>query len=1088
MSYTAPKNVANATWVGAASYQPAKWRLKGSWVVSTAQEVFQPVYDGPPAVPAPVLKWTQFARPDGIPAFAVSNNLAVAHPDDYVRRQFVVNASWVGAKPYTAPKNIVNAAWTLPAEATQVSVTGWLSSTVGSSRIELNSRYVLPTGFASSSFGTARLTTSALGIFPVGIGSTAAYGVPFVADRIRYLRPAGLSTFLSGAQNIQNWVRYLLPDGGVHTAYGRPVLTRGVQQLGPTGFVATTYGSVSIENKKRFLNQIGWSSSIVAVGAKVWDGKQFIDKVTLGDGMFVPAPIVSVPVGPPDKTQYLELSGKSIDIPDNQVWPLHLIENRTKQAFAEGFTSYAVPSPRVEQTIYLTIRPLGAEWSVFGTAFVDQTIKKTYPQGFSSEFVSASHQIYNFRIDVVAGGLNSYASGNHTVMRGTSRPIVPGIAPKTVVATGARVEFRIRPVTPYGWDTSIWGSAIVRNRNVAVAPGGIAPLPQTGPESQWRIPKPTVWFRTRYLGPEGAGDIKPGTVPASHQLTHWIQYVDFAARGIPPAGIGTPYIDNRYRTIYPTFVASMVFGTATVKRRHYVDPVGWDSALVSENAEVVINTRRVYADSTPDDFSAIGNATIFNWIQHVNLDRNGWYDTQWNNPVVYNLKQEIKVGPFMDNGDPDLWGKYFPFVENKDRYLRAQGHSSSRVNIAGWIHNAAEPILPEGSEFTQWGRETFISHRNRTVGPEGWDSFYNDRYTVVWNLADVLAPVSLGRTDSYGRPTVENLNRTVKQHSGWLGPEWGLPFIAFGVRYIQPKVFYDVPASFPEVRLNPFPIKPVGIPWQGQVGAHEVRIFRREVFPFAVNVHSNPWFGEGIVRNRNVSFMPYGYEQTEFGVTDIQLFVRRVSPEGFSSTDVPKVLVSYRTRSMMASGMAPPTITSLHRIRNMLPDPPGSQRIDLSKMDPQGAPADGFGIPPPEFPSKHDILLRTAWPEGFASSRLGLPTIWSTTIEAKFFANNSEIGIPTLIFTQIVKPTSLDRNLLPFGTPRLTPHNIYAPLGSERPPGYTPGAAGHPIDGLRPIGSGDSAFPWFGYTTVTNQHRSIGPVPSRPGNELSGRT
>ena len=950
-----------------------------------------------------------------------------------------------------------------------------------------------PTAIGSTNaFGTARLVSTNISVFPTGIAPTSVVGTPFVAYRIRYLSPGGIAPVGFGATIVRNWIRYITFTGADQSAYGTAVVTRGVRSITPTGFVATLYGTAEIENKTRYYNLIGWSSSVVPAGHRIWDGKQYAINVTLGDGMLMPSPIVSFPSLPPDDTQTVDASGQGIPIPDNQVWPLHKIENKNKQLFVDGFTSFGFPSPTVNQTIYLTIRPLGVDWSVFGTAFVDQTIKKLYPEGFTSEFVSTAHQIYNFKIDVVAGGLNSYVSGAHTVLRGTARPIVPGIASKAVVATGLRVEHRIRPITPHGWDTTIWGTAVVQNKNVWVAPGGIAPLPQSGPQNQWRIPAPTIWYRVRYLDLTNNRGIPPGVVTTAHQLTQFVQYVDFAARGITPGSLGTPTISNRYREIFPTFVASMIFGTATVKRRIFVEPTGWDSAFFSENAEVLINTRRLYHDSTPDDFAEYGNATIFNWTQNVSLHNNGWYDTQWNFPVVYNLKQEIEVSPFMDNLTPDQWGRYYPFVDNKDRELRTFGHVSSRVSIAGWIHNKADPIFPVGTDMTLWGAGTFIAHRNRTVAALGWDSYYSERYTVVWNLADAVVPASIGDTARYGTASVANLNREVKQHSGWSGPDWGTPFVAYRVRTVTPGLFYDVPAAYPEVRYNPFPIAPVGIPKLGQVGGHEVRIFRREVFPYALNVH-DPWFGEAGVRNRNVTVAPYGYDQTEYGRATVENFIRYVTPEGFRNDDVPKHLISRRTRELNPLSITQPLLTQLHRIRNLLPDPPGLQTIDLSKTSSSGEVVDGYGIPPPDIgvgnPPRPSIRLNTIYPVWEApSARFGVGRVWSNALEAKFWQSDGRVGVPTLIFTRYVAAKSVDPAPILFGVPRMTPFTIYAPQGTGSPPGYTPSSSGTAIDAylLSPDGS---SRPWFGHVTVTNRHRAIGPVPYRTGvDDLNGRT
>lgn len=1051
------------------------------------------------AVPSPeYVSWRRFLTVDGIPApadsfYSVTRVRLLGGYNPPPGSSVILN--WTG-EPYSVPPggNVVlefgalgsghilgvtigqltgfgTATFTQPAS---ISPTGIASTAaLGSPTITSSTRAIGLSGFsiAPGGFGTAVLSKTALGIFPTGIAPTSVIGTPFIAYRIRYLTPGGFVPVVFGATVIQNWIRYLTASGADKSAFGTAVLTRGVRSLAPTGINSALYGTPSIDNKTRYYNLLGWTSSIVAVGAWVWDGKQYATNVTLGDGMVVPGPIVSVPALPPDDTQTIELSGQGMPIPDNQVWPLHKIENRNKQAFPDGFTSYGLGAPRVDQTIYLTIRPLGADWSIFGTAFVDQTIKKVFPEGFTDEFVPASQQIYNYRIDVVAGGLNSYVSGAHTVLRGTARPSVPGIAPTSAVPTGLRVEYRIRDVTPAGFIATQWGNALLQNRNVWVYPGGIAPPSQSAPSNGDRpVPNPWVSFRLRVL--TGAGNINTNAVPNTHVVAPWIQYVDLAARGIAPLGVGTGgNIQFRHREIFPTFILGPYWGVTAVKRRIFVEPVGWDSLSISENAELLINTRRVYVYTGEADPAQYGVAKVFNWRQDINLHNNGWYDTQWNSPVVYNLKREIVVAPFAENVNPDQWPNYRPFVDNKDRVLGAFGHISSRVGVSTWIRNNAAPVLPEGTDMTLWGAGTFIAYRDRTVQAQGWDSFYNDRYTVIWNKADVLGPAGIGDTSAFGRPDpVANLNREVKHHSGWLGPEWGMPFIAFARRFITPGLFYDVPASFPEVRHNPFPITPVGIPWQGQVGGHDVMIFRREAFPKSVNVHNVEWVGEPIVQNRNITVGPYGYDQSLFGRPDIQNLVRYVAPEWINPDYFTPPLITYRTRTLYPAPITVPLITVLHRVRNVSPDPPSQQRIMLNDQDGDGDETDGFGISPPGM-GMPVVKLATIYPESIdETTKFGTHKVRTNTITVGFIFEDGLCGIPTLTYTQIVYAQGWKNNVVIPNNIRMTPWNIYAPSGDQMPLGYTPRSYNASIIRSEVV---------FGRPTVTNQHRTIGPVPSR---------
>jgi hypothetical protein len=638
-----------------------------------------------------------------------------------------------------------------------------------------------------------------------------------------------------------------------------------------------------------------------------------------------------------------------------------------------------------------------------------------------------------------------------------------GIALDLTLGT-PKVEGNIRYVQlSTGIDAQAFGATTVKNAAHAISSPAVTQSSTAG--------TPWVSFRVRYLTP---GGIYATAIPNTHIVTPWVQYVDIAGRGIAPSDVGGgSNVQFHDREIFPTFITGPYWGVTTVKRRIFVEPTGWDSSFISENAELLVNTSLVYAYTGEADPAQYGVAAIFNWRQDINLHNNGWYDTQWNFPVVHNLKQEIVVAPFANNVNPDQWTNYYPFVENKDRVLGTFGHISSRVGLSTWIHNNADPVLPEGTDMTQWGAGTFIAHRDRTVQPQGWDSFYNERYTVVWNEARVVGPASVGDASAFGRPDpVANLNREVKHHNGWLGPEWGVPFIAFARRSITPGLFYDVPASLPEVRYNPFPITPVGIPWQGQVGGHEVRIFLRQAFPKSTNVHSVPWVGEPIVQNRNLTVGPYGYDQSMFGRPDIQNLVRYVAPVWDNPNYFTPPLITYRTRTISTSPIAAPQIAVLHRIRKDSPDPPSQQRITLNDQNGDGNESDGLGIGPPGMPSPV-FKMATIYPQGIGGeAKFGAHEIHTNNILARFIFEDGLIGAPklTLICTQIVQPQGWVNDTEISKGARMTPWNIYAPRGDQMPGGYTP--RNYSADVIR-------SEVEFGWATVTNQNRTIGPVPTR---------
>lgn len=635
-------------------------------------------------------------------------------------------------------------------------------------------------------------------------------------------------------------------------------------------------------------------------------------------------------------------------------------------------------------------------------------------------------------------------------------------------------------LVPGGWNSQAFGTATrIWNATFQAFPGGIAPPSQTEPTNGNRqIPNPWVSFYTRYLVPTGGVHTTYGTP----LISHYIRFVDASNRGIDSMAFGTAAI--RLRTSYVNligFVATL-WGSNTIKKQFIVAPTGWASSRFSDNAELLINTRRIYVLTGEADQAQYGIANVKNRWTLVNLNGRGINSLEIASPVekVFNLKQQVVVGPFAENVDPTGWTNFYPFVENKIRYLGTFGHVDSRFPLNHWIYNKGVPVKPDGSDMTLWGAGTFIAHRNRTIQAQGWDSFYNTAYTVVFNDAKVIAPPSLGDTSRFGRPDpVLNLNREVKQHSGWVGPEIGTPFVAFRVRYLLQRPFNDVPWPLHEVRHNPHPIAPVGIPWQGQVGGHELTLFRATISPFSVNVHSVPWVGEPIVQNRNKTVPIFGHDSAEFGRPDIQNYIRYISPVWTESTGWGNTLIERRTKNVFPAPISVPTISATHRIYKDSPDPPSTQRILLSHEDGDGNPLDGNGIPPGVMGSTR-IRLATIYPSGWTNiSNFGTARIWTNNILPPTIFEDALFGIPTLNPPQWVYPQGFvtTGTETRFPRPRMSPWNIYAPYGDQKPDGYTPTTdQPHVIGGMQGDGYGQSRFPWFGRTDVQHKNRRIAAV------------
>lgn len=561
-------------------------------------------------------------------------------------------------------------------------------------------------------------------------------------------------------------------------------------------------------------------------------------------------------------------------------------------------------------------------------------------------------------------------------------------------------------------------------------------------------------------------------------VTSEIQTVDLAGRGIFREWVSyEARVSFTVQQILPPFIFALSFGRASVFERQIVYPVGSDMSFVSENHELVINTRRIYPDSGFGDPARYGQAYIRNNRQDINLHNNGIDSFYFTPPIVFNKKQEVFVGAYNDGHAPDFWPIYYPFVDNKRREMQVAGWRSTRFGSGTNVFNKAIALYPPGTQSLVFGSGTFIAHKNHRVLGAGYDASYIPPSHIVYNNGVVVKPTPIATPAQSTAHVVINRNRIVKHNLPYEGGLVGDHTIGFGIRRVYPSVFNDVAWPLPEVRHNPYPIAPVGIPIKGEVGAHYLYIYKREIRPPSFNVRPVPAIGEPFVENRNRVVGPYGYTYTEVGVTTIVTKIRYVAPTSFVATAFEVPIISYRTKYLVPSAISAISLPFGHQVRNLLPDPPSKQTVQVPSV---ALTFDLFG--------NAVIDLRTIRPSWYTKELFGAPRVFSTAIEPKGIFLDGLFGVPMLSATQYITASGIEPGRVTLIAARLTPFHIYAPAGSERPDGYQPGDAGQVVDALSGSSFDGSRWPWFGNTTISLQNRRIGPVPTHGLGWLDGIT
>lgn len=662
-----------------------------------------------------------------------------------------------------------------------------------------------------------------------------------------------------------------------------------------------------------------------------------------------------------------------------------------------------------------------------------------------------------------------YPVGIYSGDLGTPTISLRTLGPSSIASGGFGTAsvFTTQIVVVSGWQSSAFGAAAIDLRDRALEVGGIAPPPLTGPDGDRQMPTPTIEYRTKLLVPEG---IPIGMHPAPY-IAHYYQFLDLAGMPSINGAIGTAFIAYRNRYIEPPFIASNIFGTALVARVQLIYPSGWESSDVPVGHQLDINLQRLQHHSVGTDPAGYGDTHIrnsFEFLRPVGIPERGV-----NFPIVFNRTQYIFAAEYEDTtGDPTTWPPYYPFVENRNRTVAPSGWTSSRFSAIGTlVDNKAVPILPDGLAATLWGSAD-VGHRIRYIPPASIFDGYISGYTHVRNNARLVVDTSAGDTALYGLTEVFNRNRTLVIPSVDRSDALGTAFIADRIRYAVVYPSYDPPyVPIPEVRHNPYSVSPPSLP-APMVGDPAVYEHFNRAFPSSANVHSVPWVGEPFIQNRNKTLQVFPSDQSSFGRAQVANFIRYIDVTLGQQIAWGSADISRRTKLLAPSSASVPVFTVLHRIRNVIPDPPVNQRVFVDGIFIGAYENPGIVPSPVLFP----YYVR---PAGINQGSFGTAVLTRNQISVgRGIFTLDQVGIPSVSGTQYCYPESFIESDKYWGAVRLSPHTIYAPSADQA---TQQAKDNHPLNIPHKIGELESPlsnWPIFGGATIANKNRTIGPVPT----------
>lgn len=956
-----------------------------------------------------------------------------------------------------------------------LSVEGFLNSTYGQAQVKNNARLVRPSGFNSQGFGTAYLQ----------LGN-------------RYLKLTGFNSLALGKPSLQGGVKYLLPTAiAPRLTFGtvKVVNTRADQFLKPSGIaVPTLTNTHTVYNLRQYVRLSGQGINSVRFGTAYAQG---------GVKFIYPSGLSTLSTGKPSlintrADQQVKPTGiSSLVVPRPIVSPWYVI--------AKGFATQVFGTPSIRK------HPVAKGWdsSTYGTAWVSRspryytvTIGLMSDFGIARVFDPTQHigvygpiaggifgdiqtknvnffikpksielpsfpgwaNIENKNREYIPNGFDSSKFGTLVV-----RNKAPNLTPESVdfgeLGT-ALIAYRIRELKIKTYDASIFGKAVVV-KTPNISPYSIGPL---------ALSQPRIENRERYLETKGYSFQSIGShkIEMLHRkiktsgsafmtigepvLTHGIRKLLLQGSSHLRMGINHQ-VWFRVREVLPVSIfedqkrsSHMVGGT------QHILGEGFDTSRFG--TRIVPESQSVYTSNFKSNI--FGQVTIANLLQY--LKPNGFISLglspaeRWGHARLHNLRQYVIQTYDVDSQlNPPKWPQWTA-IANRNKVLGATGSSMARYGSPQIENNAR--LLAPGSIHQSGIGTIFISHHTRHAQFEGIEAPYMSGWSAVWNAAKVIAPKGFSSLN-IGKPGVVNTRR----YFPWIGN-------------LESQVFGDTMISHRIRNIgfeHRYAIAPIYIP------IHNVKLYTRYLEIFgdemsgvgmpALSIHRKiittrwahkEYFGDAKLKNLTPELFIRGHNSEAFGQPSIRTQWRDVYAQGDVTTYFPKPSISFRTRTIKAQPFNAGAVGSKLVVKGTSSPPLSLQHIylgDMSNLD-DGTDdngelitkiKDGFGISPPDnqvsFPKLRQNVLS---PIGISSLSFGSVDIVSNGILIENGIKLAdEFGTPRIQMKLRGMKVEGIANLIVCGTPSLSPHTIYAV--TEAP---SQAVKNHPSSGLHAVNSG----------------------------------
>lgn len=933
---------------------------------------------------------------------------------------------------------------------TPVMVTGFNGSAVSVPKIRNDTQYLKPYGFDALGFSRQTIRNKNVTVTVPGM-DLSRVATPSIVNFHKNVYGKGFTNELLGQPTIYNLRKYVLLNGrGIEgNAFGTAYMQGGVKYVRPGGLNALSLGAVNVVNTKA-------------------DQKSVVSGIAPPS---FPRPNVS--------PQILTVRG----ILGTQ-WGSPYVQRNPSPS---GWNSEKYGTPWVSRSPRFYTVGLG-ELTEFGSAKIFDAKQTVTVTGLIVGNIFGDTRIRNLNFKIAPVSIEAPLLSDWTTVENTARYYqLKGFDSSKF--GNANLRNGTPSFTPNGWDSAVFGKALVAERIRRINTPGFSLLsfgrptvtktPQISPRSiePFDLGQPTLTLYTRYVLNSGR------IMSAIGQAMIGMAKRKLAVGGFDSMRLGGPILSHGVRELLAKGATHSLYGnnhqvwfrvrsiapeSIVDDQKQYGHRIGGSQHLGVKGfdasrfgSRIVPESQNIFSNTFAS--SIFGLAKLHKSREFLSVTGFATGSQQpadrWGRAAVYNSRQYIIQTYDVDSdlNPPKMQG--WMNIINRNRTL---GMSGSNMALFGraFIKNNATLMQPGGIDTRPLGI-AFISHRVRLLRVQGMEPPYIPGWANLHNTAAVIKPKGFA-SERFGTAAAVNTRRYYPRVGNFESMIFGSPMVSFKYRGVSIESRYSIgPIYIPIHKVDLYTRYVESISNDFAVlGVPSLVIHKKIITP---RWYLRDLFGDVQLRNVTPEVITRGRNAEEFGQATIRTQWRNVNAFGDNAQLFGKPIIADRDRKVTVNGFVAGAIGSALRVRGTASPPLSKQYIFLNNVENRGEDGnddtsvvkDGQGISPPFWqvsnPSLRSNVIR---PLGYVASLFGATDIYSNGILMENGIKlDKELGTPHVQLSKRSIAVTGIANLITVGTPRLSPHTIYAV--TEAP---DQAKENHPITGNLHAVNSDSGY------------------------------